>query len=319
MAGVNVLTYPLVCFHWEARIKVAPPPLLFLGELYPLHQVVDLNLLRQGYYKVLVHGNHRVYVDLALVDTNLELDRRVGAVGLGLELQPLQDLLLHRLVLDGIANTLGIARLDQRRVLLRLALELALGHKLAKVNSPAQSLQHGNVARGAATVVLLQHAPVLAAKGRADTRQEGVNVELLDLVVDVDVVGMQDLRISDWRQDGLVELVAREEGVLVGRLEAADQGLELLLLKQVPVHKTEVGASEGHGAGGVDVAVEWELHALNQVEGDGIFEADQLEADAREVEGFGRVREVDEGVHVEIWWAICCLRSWWMGGDADCV
>lgn len=36
------------------------------SRLQSLHQILDLHVFRQGYHKVLVHGHHRVDVDLAL-------------------------------------------------------------------------------------------------------------------------------------------------------------------------------------------------------------------------------------------------------------
>lgn len=238
--------------------------------LEPLHEVLHLDLLRQGDNKVLVHGHHRVDVDLALLQAQAQ--GGIGAVRLRLELQALEDLLLDGGVGDGRADAVAVVGLDHARVALRVGLELALGDELAKVDAPAQRLQHGDVARGAAAVVLLADAPIAVAEAGAHAGQEGLDVELLDLVVDVDVVGVEDPGVVDGGEDGPVEGLG-EEGVLVGGLVAADQGLELLLLEEVPVHEREVAAGYGHGAGDVDVAVDGELDPLDQVEGYGVLQA----------------------------------------------
>jgi hypothetical protein len=99
-----------------------------------------------------------------------------------------------------------------------------------------------------------------------------LGVVVFKLVVDVDVVGMQDLRVVDGLQDGLLQGV-REEGILVGRLVAAHEGLEAFLLADHPVEQAVVAVGDADGAGFVDGGVAGELDALDQVEGNGVFEA----------------------------------------------
>jgi hypothetical protein len=89
------------------------------------------------------------------------------------------------------------------------------------------------------------------SKVRAHSREELVHVEALNLLVDVDVVFVEDLRVVEGFEDGLLESVG-EVGEFVGRLEAADEGLEALLLAEVPVEEAEVCVRERDSAGNVD-------------------------------------------------------------------
>lgn len=61
-------------------------------------------------------------------------------------------------------------------------------------------------------------------------------VALLDFLVDVDIVLVQDLGIVQRLQDWCLESIY-EERVLVGRLKATDQGVELLSLTECPVEE----------------------------------------------------------------------------------
>lgn len=99
-----------------------------------------------------------------------------------------------------------------------------------------------------------------------------INVSVLDAGVDIDVVGVEEIRVFEGRQERLGELVG-EEGVFVGCLVAADLGVDAFLLEEHPV---EEGAGEGgdvDGAGGIDAGIDGELDALDEVEDDGVFEA----------------------------------------------
>lgn len=108
--------------------------------------------------------------------------------------------------------------------------------------------------------------------------------------VDVDIVGVEDLGVVEGLEDGLLEDFG-EEGVLVGRLVAADEGLKTLLLAQHPVEQAGVGLTNVDAAGQVDGLVQRELDALNQVEGDCVLETAvvgcQFDSDGRIV---GRAR-----------------------------
>lgn len=104
------------------------------------------------------------------------------------------------------------------------------------MNSPGESLEAGNVTSGGRPVVLLRLTSVLTAKVGADGGQELFNVELLDLVIDIDVVLVEDLGVVEGPQDGLLDSI-REEGVFVRRLKSPNEGLELLLLLEVPVQE----------------------------------------------------------------------------------
>lgn len=117
-----------------------------------------------------------------------------------------------------------------------------------------------------------------------------LDVAVFQLGVDVDIVGVEDLGVVEGLEDGLLEDFG-EEGVLVGRLVAADEGLETLLLAQHPVEQAGVGLANVDAAGQVDGLVQRELDALNQVEGDCVLETTvvgcQFDSDARMV---GRAR-----------------------------
>jgi len=96
------------------------------------------------------------------------------------------------------------------------------------------------------------------------------------LGIDIDVVGVQYLRVVEGLEDRRLEYVG-EEGVLVGRLVAADEGLKALLLTQHPLEQAHVGLANVDAAGHVDGLVERKLHALDQVEGDCVLEAAGLQ------------------------------------------
>jgi hypothetical protein len=50
---------------------------------------------------------------------------------------------------------------------------------------------------------------------------------------------VENARVVQWGKNWVLKGV-REEGVLVGRLEAADQRLQLLLLTEVPVQEAQI-------------------------------------------------------------------------------
>lgn len=73
-----------------------------------------------------------------------------------------------------------------------------------------------------------------------------------------------------WLQDGLLHGIG-EEGVLVRRLEAPDQRVELLPLAQGPVQEAEAAVGDLDGTGLVDGAIKGKLDSLDEVEGDSVF------------------------------------------------
>lgn len=119
------------------------------------------------------------------------------------------------------------------------------------MDSAGEGLEAGEVAGGGGAVVLLGLATVLTAKVGADGGEEGVDVEVLDLGVDVDRVRVEDLGVLEGLEDGPLHGVG-EEGVFVGGLVAADQRLQLLLLVEVPVEEAEAAVGDVDGAGRVD-------------------------------------------------------------------
>jgi hypothetical protein len=94
---------------------------------------------------------------------------------------------------------------------------------------------------------------------------------VFDLLVHIDVVGVQDARVVERLQDGGFESTG-EEGVFVGGLVSADQGVEGFALVQKPIEETEVAVGDGEGGGDVNGGIERELNTLDQVEGYGVFE-----------------------------------------------
>ena len=98
-----------------------------------------------------------------------------------------------------------------------------------------------------------------------------LDVAVLQLGVDVDIIRVQDLRVVEGLEDGLLEDLW-EEGVFVGRLVAANEGLQALLLAEHPVEQAGLGLANVDAAGDVDGPVEGELHALDQMEGDCVLE-----------------------------------------------
>lgn len=107
-----------------------------------------------------------------------------------------------------------------------------------------------------------------------------VDVAVAQLGVDVDVVGVEDLRVVEWFQDGLLENV-REERVFVGGLVAADEGLQTLLFAQQPVKEAGAGLANVYSAGDIDGLVEGKLHPLDQVEGDCVLKTAVYHPSAR--------------------------------------
>jgi hypothetical protein len=241
--------------------------LLPLRPFQPLHEVLDFNHLGDRDDHVLVHGHHRLGIDLIAV----LFQHGVAAVRLRLGLDALEHQLLDGRVRNRPVNALAIARLDELHKPVGFLLELGLGHKLAEMDAPRQRLQHVDIARGRAAVVFLRCAAINAV-GRAHGGDDFVNVPVFDGLVFVHVVRPQDGRVLQRLEDWVLQR-QREEGVFVGRFVAADARLYPFLLAEEVVHEAEVAAGDGHAAGHVDGFVVRELRALDEVEGDCVFEA----------------------------------------------
>lgn len=146
------------------------------------------------------------------------------------------------------------------------------------MDAARQGLQAVHVAGSGGAKVLLVLAALFAAIVDTSSGQDVLGVVVFELAVDVDVVGVQDLRVVDGLQNGLLQDV-REEGILVGGLVAAHKGLEAFLFTDHPVEQAVFAVGDADGARLVDGGVEGELDALNQVEGDGVLEpADGISA-----------------------------------------
>lgn len=61
-----------------------------------------------------------------------------------------------------------------------------------------------------------------------------VDVAVLDLVVDIDIIGVEDLWVVEWWKNWLLESV-REVWVFIWRLESSDAGLQAFLLAESPI------------------------------------------------------------------------------------
>lgn len=66
-----------------------------------------------------------------------------------------------------------------------------------------------------------------------------MDVACLDDLVDVNVVGVQDLRVVQGRENGCFQRFW-EKGVLVGGLEAADARLQAFLFAEEVVEEADV-------------------------------------------------------------------------------
>jgi hypothetical protein len=139
------------------------------------------------------------------------------------------------------------------------------------MDAPREGLDGEHVARSGRAVVLLRLPPVAACLPEAGCGQNVVDIAVLQLLVDRDVVVVQDLGVDERLQDGLLQNMGKE-GVLVGRLVAADERLQALLLAQHPVKQADAALVEVERVGGIYGLVQWELYALDEVEGDGVFE-----------------------------------------------
>lgn len=102
-----------------------------------------------------------------------------------------------------------------------LGAEFRLGYKFAKVDASRERLQTVDVAGCGGAVVFLAFAAVGASGLQAGLRQEGADVVIFDLGVDVDRVGVEDGGVVERLEDGGFESVW-EEGIFVGGLEASD-------------------------------------------------------------------------------------------------
>lgn len=138
--------------------------------------------------------------------------------------------------------------------------------------------------------------------GAAGIGKEVLCVRLEDGRVDVDGVWVEELWVLEWGEDWFREALL-EEGVFVGSMIAAHTGVDVLCFAE------DVGEEGGVVVGGgelkeaafagvqVHAGVVGELDSLDDVEDDGVFEADQLEADLAEIEGGAGVGHVNCGVH----------------------
>lgn len=81
-----------------------------------------------------------------------------------------------------------------------------------------------------------------------------VDVAILDLVVDVDIIGVEDLWVVERWENWLLERIG-EVWVFIWRLEASDAGLQTFLFAESPVEQAEVAVGDVQGAGDVDGVV----------------------------------------------------------------
>lgn len=140
----------------------------------------------------LIHRDHSFHIDLSrLVRTTVG----VGTVGLRLESQSLQHLLLYFCIRNCLINPFPIIRLDQRNKPVRLLAKLRFRNVLAEVYSSRQGLKALNVACGGRPIVLLRFAPLFSSELGASCRKDVLDVALLQLLVEVYVIRMEGLGI----------------------------------------------------------------------------------------------------------------------------
>lgn len=98
-----------------------------------------------------------------------------------------------------------------------------------------------------------------------------VDVRVLELLVEIDGVGVQQHGVRQWREERGGEGVW-EEGVFVGGLVAPHLGVHDFLLVQDPVKEGAGMVRDVDRRGLVDGRVQRELDAFDEMEDDGVFE-----------------------------------------------
>lgn len=80
-----------------------------------------------------------------------------------------------------------------------------------------------------------------------------VDIRFHNLVVDVDVVRVKNLRVCEGSHERRVRRkIVGEEGIFVGGLVTTDLGIDNLLLMEHPIEEGTVKVGDSDGAGGVD-------------------------------------------------------------------
>lgn len=216
----------------------------------------------------LVHSNNSVHIDLGRRGSRVL--RVISVVG-GLLAQPFQHLLLHSGISDGIINALPIFILDKLDKAVCLLPELGLGNEFAVMDAARQSLQARNVVHCRRAKVL-SGLFLLTVDLSTNMRKNVVDIDILQSLVDIDIVGMKDGRVIQGLEDGLKKGLG-EEGVLVWGLIAAHARVDLLLFAEKPVEEAKRAVRYWDCAGNVDRPVERELDAFDEVDGNGVLQA----------------------------------------------
>lgn len=81
-----------------------------------------------------------------------------------------------------------------------------------------------------------------------------VDVAILYLIVDVDIIGVEDLWVVEWWKDWLLKSI-REVWVFVWRLESSDARLQAFLLAEGPVEEAQTAVRDLQCARDVDGVV----------------------------------------------------------------
>lgn len=81
-----------------------------------------------------------------------------------------------------------------------------------------------------------------------------VDVAVLDLVVDVDIIGVEDLWVVEWWKNWLLESIGKV-WVFIWRLESSDARLQAFLLAESPIEQAQIAVGDLDGARDVDGVV----------------------------------------------------------------
>lgn len=202
----------------------------------PLHQILDLDNFGQGNDDLGIHLNNCIYVDFLLVCATIR-QRRVGTIGLGLEPQSLQDLLLHDGIGDSGIDSLPIPIFDESHESFCFLSKLALGDKLAKMDSSTEGLQARHVASSRASVIFFGCPSISPPKVSTSLGEDLTDVFLFDNGIHVYIVRMKDVGVFDRLHHGSLQDLW-EEWIFVRSIVSTDKRVQAFSLGQ---HKIDQG------------------------------------------------------------------------------
>lgn len=104
-----------------------------------------------------------------------------------------------------------------------------------------------------------------------------IYIVLFDLLVDIDIIFVKDLRILKGFDNRRPHSV-REERVFVWGLETTNERVDFFSFTVDPIQETEIAVGYLNSASFIDSPIEGELDSFDEMEGDCVFQADELEA-----------------------------------------